>query len=182
VSEDGSPRSDDRRTPVVVGLWPLLIAAAVIVVGWGVVGAANTPVGEAAAPEAATATTTTATTAAGPGTGATATTTGGTDGATTTVAAGAQGDPVKGEQLFKGTCAACHGPDARGLPGLGKNLRTSEFVHSLSDAELVAFVEKGRDTSDPMNTTGIAMPPRGGNPKFSEQDLYDIVAYLRTLG
>lgn len=92
-----------------------------------------------------------------------------------------KGDPAKGEQLFAQSCAACHGPDARGIQGLGKNLRSSEFVKGLSDDELVEFIKKGRDTSDPANTTGVAMPPKGGNPSLTDQDLYDIVAYIRSI-
>jgi disulfide bond formation protein DsbB len=94
---------------------------------------------------------------------------------------GLTGDAANGQTLFAGVCAACHGPDARGLPGLGKDLTTSEFVRDHSDAELVAFITAGRPIDDPLNTTGVEMPPKGGNPNFTEQDLYDIVAYLRTL-
>ena len=91
------------------------------------------------------------------------------------------GDPAKGKDKFMGTCSACHGPDAKGIQGLGKNLVTSEFAKGLSDADLIAFVKKGRPTSDPLNTTGVDMPPRGGNPALTDQDLADIVAYVRTL-
>jgi mono/diheme cytochrome c family protein len=98
-----------------------------------------------------------------------------------TAAPAPKGDPAKGATKFAGTCAGCHGPDAKGLTGLGKDLTTSTFAKGLSDADLVAFVTKGRDTSDPANTTGVAMPPKGGNPALTEADLYDIVAYIRTL-
>ena len=67
------------------------------------------------------------------------------------------------------------------MTGLGKPFTTSEFMTSLDDAGLVAFVMKGRDTSDPLNTTGVAMPPKGGNPALTEQQVYDIVAFVRTL-
>ncbi len=91
------------------------------------------------------------------------------------------GNAANGQTLFAGTCAACHGPDAKGLPGLGKDLTTSEFAIGKTDAELVAFITTGRPITDPLNTTGVEMPPKGGNPNFTEQDLYDIVAYIRTL-
>jgi len=51
----------------------------------------------------------------------------------------------------------------------------------LSDAELVEFIKMGRSVGDPANTTGVDMPPKGGSPSLSDQDIYDIVAYLRTL-
>lgn len=91
------------------------------------------------------------------------------------------GDAKAGETKYQGTCASCHGLDAKGLPSLGKDLTTSTFSKGLSDADLVAFVTKGRSTSDPANTTGVDMPAKGGNPALSEKDLYDIVAYLRTV-
>jgi disulfide bond formation protein DsbB len=87
---------------------------------------------------------------------------------------------TKGQQLFL-TCSACHGPDARGLPKLGKNLIESEFVHSLNDQDLLTFVKTGRPSWDALNTTGIDMPPKGGNPAFTDEDILAIIAYIRTL-
>jgi len=94
--------------------------------------------------------------------------------------AAAQG-PGEGEALFQRTCAPCHGRDARGLPRLGKDLVAGAFARRLSDAELIAFIERGRPADDPANTTGVPMPPKGGNPALTRRDLADIVAYLRTL-
>ena len=91
------------------------------------------------------------------------------------------GDPVAGEALFMNTCKSCHGPDAQGLPGRGKNLVTSEFVAGLSDQDLVEFLKVGRDAKDPLNTTGVRMPAMGPKRGLTDQDLYDIAAYLRTL-
>jgi len=92
-----------------------------------------------------------------------------------------KGDAAKGKDKFLGTCSACHGPDAKGLPGLGKDLTTSPFAKGLADPELILFITKGRPADDPANTTKVAMPPRGNNPALSDQDLADIVAYIRTL-
>jgi len=91
------------------------------------------------------------------------------------------GDAGKGKAKFEATCSPCHGMDAKGVTGLGKDLTTSKFAKSLPDAQLVTFITRGRDVSDPDNTTGVAMPPRGGNPTLTDQDLADIVAYIRTL-
>ncbi|MBI1256244.1 MAG: c-type cytochrome [Chloroflexi bacterium] len=87
---------------------------------------------------------------------------------------------AEGQEVLQSICSACHGPDARGIPGLGKNLIESQFVHGLSDEELLQFVIKGRDTSDPLNTTGVAMPPRGGNPSLTDDQLRAVIAYIRT--
>jgi disulfide bond formation protein DsbB len=66
---------------------------------------------------------------------------------------------------------------------LGKSLHASEseFVRTQSDDALVEFIKVGRQPDDPANTTGIAMPPKGGNPAITDGDLYNIVAWLRTL-
>lgn len=91
------------------------------------------------------------------------------------------GDPVQGKQLFAQTCSACHGMDAKGLPKLGKNLTTSTYVVEKSDAELLAFIKQGRPVNDPLNTSGIAMPPKGGNPALTDQQIMDIISYVRQL-
>lgn len=91
------------------------------------------------------------------------------------------GDAVKGKTLFTSSCSSCHGPDAKGLPGLGKDLVTSQFVASQSDAELLAFIKKGRPASDPANTTQVDMPPKGGNPALTDANLDDIIAFIRSI-
>jgi disulfide bond formation protein DsbB len=90
-------------------------------------------------------------------------------------------DPVAGETLFMSACAVCHGSDGQGLPGLGKNLVTSKFVAGKTDKELVEFIKVGRESDDPLNTTGVTMPPKGNNPALSDIDLANIVAYIRQL-
>ena len=64
---------------------------------------------------------------------------------------------------------------------LGKGLRDNAFSQALSDEELIAFLDEGRPATHSLNTTGIDMPPRGGDPTLSDEDLANIVAYLRTL-
>ncbi|RMF59333.1 MAG: cytochrome c [Calditrichaeota bacterium] len=92
-----------------------------------------------------------------------------------------KGDAERGKTLFVQSCSACHGPDGKGLPGLGKNLVTSQFVKEKTDMELLDYVKKGRAVDDPLNTTGIPMPPKGGNPALSDQNIMDIIAYIRTI-
>ena len=90
-------------------------------------------------------------------------------------------DVAHGEQIFMTTCATCHGTDGTGVKGLGKGLVGSEYVHKASDDQLVQMITKGRDAKDPLNTTGIAMPPNGGNAALGDKDLHDVVAYVRKL-
>lgn len=88
---------------------------------------------------------------------------------------------ASGSKLYASACVACHGPGGTGVAGNGKRLAKNEFIGSLDDEGLLAFIMKGRAPSDPMNSTGIQMPPKGGNPALSEDDVLDIIAYLRTL-
>ena len=98
-------------------------------------------------------------------------------------AAAMVGDPAAGEKIYQVSCVACHGADARGVEGLGKSLHPedSNFISERTDAELVEYVKVGRRVDDPLNTSGIDMPPKGGNPAMTEQEMYDVVAYMRTL-
>lgn len=87
---------------------------------------------------------------------------------------------ARGQELFL-LCSACHGPDGRGLPNLGKDLVNSEFVRTQTDDQLVQFITTGRPIWDPLNTTGLDMPPKGGNPAMTTEDIHAVVAYIRSL-
>jgi disulfide bond formation protein DsbB len=91
------------------------------------------------------------------------------------------GDPVAGKATFDTVCIACHGPGGVGVEGLGKPFTTSEFLLTVNDQELLEFIKTGRPISDPANTTGVDMPPKGGNPALTDEQLTDIIAYVRTL-
>ncbi len=86
-----------------------------------------------------------------------------------------------GEDLFEGTCATCHGRRATGIPHLGKDLVHSWFVESLTTPQLVSFVKRGRPVDDPMNTTGVAMPARGGRTSLTDDEIEAIVEYVHSL-
>lgn len=91
------------------------------------------------------------------------------------------GDPEAGKQQYDMICVACHGPGGEGIEGLGKAFTTSEFLRETSDEEMVEFIKVGRPVGDPLNTTGIDMPPKGGNPALTDEQIQDIIAYVRTL-
>ncbi len=144
--------------PQRIGPWPFVISGLALVVVLGVIVSSVSHVG-GASPE------------------------GGAAHSTPSAVAGGStlsGDPERGKEKFQGTCASCHGADAKGLPGLGKDLTTSAFVQQQTDAQLLEFIKRGRPATDPANTTGVDMPPRGGNPALTDQDLMDIIAFIRT--
>jgi disulfide bond formation protein DsbB len=87
----------------------------------------------------------------------------------------------QGDTLFHQTCFTCHGADGMGLPGLGKDLVTSQFVADNSDQQLLDYVKAGRPVDDPRNTTGVAMPPKGGFDFLTDDDILAIIAYVRSI-
>jgi mono/diheme cytochrome c family protein len=88
---------------------------------------------------------------------------------------------IIGETTYLRYCAVCHGPDGKGRPGLGKDLVDSTFIAGKNDEELALFIKQGRPVGDPLNTTGIAMLPFGGQPPFSDQVMQGLVSYLRSI-
>jgi hypothetical protein len=54
-----------------------------------------------------------------------------------------------------------------GLPKLGKDLVESTFFAGLTDDQFLEFVKTGRLIWDTLNTTDINMPPKNGNPAFT---------------
>ena len=76
------------------------------------------------------------------------------------------GDPVTGKKLFASACKFCH----------SKDMVQNEFVASSTDQELVEFIKVGGFPDQP-----LVMLPKGGKPSLTDEKLYDIVAYLRTL-
>jgi mono/diheme cytochrome c family protein len=93
----------------------------------------------------------------------------------------AGGEAAAGQRLFDANCALCHGRGGVGKPPLGKDLRQNEFLGGMTDDQAVAFLKEGRRASHPLNEKGVDMPPKGGNPGLTDEDLMLIVGYLRSL-
>lgn len=86
---------------------------------------------------------------------------------------------ARGKVLYLGTCSACHGETGLGMPNSGKPLLGSAFVAAKDEKQLLTFLKLGRSSWDPENTTGIDMPAKGGNPVLNEDNLKDIVVFLK---
>jgi disulfide bond formation protein DsbB len=74
------------------------------------------------------------------------------------------------------TAVSCHGPDAKGLPGLGKDLTTSNVVKGQAHNPCVESNQQGRRTRDPAKMTNVDMPPRSGDPALT-----DTAAFIRSV-
>lgn len=83
---------------------------------------------------------------------------------------------VKGALVFKKTCATCHGGDAKGMENNGPDLTASQFVKETSEADLLAYVQVGREVPG-----GVSMPPRGGftEEMLPNEDIEKVIAYLK---
>jgi len=77
------------------------------------------------------------------------------------------GDVQDGQRLFLVNCAACHGPEGDGVPGV--DLGHGKFRRASSDDDLIRIIQKGIE--------GTAMPPNN----FTNIQAGTIVAYLRDL-
>jgi disulfide bond formation protein DsbB len=86
-----------------------------------------------------------------------------------------------GQDLYRTSCALCHGLNAEGRGLLGNDLRANEFIRGLTDEDLVEFIRRGRPATHPDNSRGIERPPRGGNPRLTDEQMRDIAIYLRSL-
>ena len=107
---------------------------------------------------------------------------GGCDGGGGSASSAGPEDPVgKGQRLYAQACATCHGFTGQGMPHQGAALRTSPFVASQTDGELVEFVKAGRTPEDPKSTMKLLMPPKGGVPGMTDQQLQQVVAFLRRM-
>jgi mono/diheme cytochrome c family protein len=89
----------------------------------------------------------------------------------------------RGEQIFQGraaggTCAGCHGSDAKGT-GVGPDLTSGKWLWS--DGSLAGI--KGTITTGvpiPKQSIG-AMPPKGG-AQLSPEDVSAVAAYVWSIG
>lgn len=80
-----------------------------------------------------------------------------------------------GQAVYEGTCIACHGADGKGvLPGV-PDLTDPKGPLSKSDDVLIKHIIDGfQSASSPM-----AMPPKGGNPALTREDIEAVLRYMR---
>lgn len=87
----------------------------------------------------------------------------------------APGNPAEGEEIYAQTCIACHGADGKGTIEGVPNLTDVKGRLAKSDNILLANIINGYQSEGSL----MAMPPMGGNPDMTEQDMADVLAYMR---
>lgn len=80
------------------------------------------------------------------------------------------GDAAKGQEVFKTSCANCHGQDGKGMLGSGSNLvKQSKWMQKQTDAMLLQFLQTGHQ------------PPIDQTVKLTDEQRRDAITYLRTI-
>jgi putative heme-binding domain-containing protein len=74
----------------------------------------------------------------------------------------------QGQNIYRGRCGVCHGIDAKGYRG--SDLTTGDWVHGGTDAQVFKTIRTG--------VPGTEMP---GHLNMSEEEIWMVVSYLRTL-
>ena len=91
------------------------------------------------------------------------------------------GDPNKGASLFGQNCATCHGASLGGGigPALNPIVKLPNVADPLDPTFLIEIITNGRthQAGDPGSPTSV-MPPKGGNPNLTDQDIKDLAAYI----
>ena len=93
-------------------------------------------------------------------------------------AVAAQNDEkAEGAQLFKTSCAMCHGADGSGNTPMGKRLNLKDLgsaeVQHLSDAEITQIIDDGKGDG------AVKMP--AFKSRLKPEQVKDLVAHIRSL-
>lgn len=90
---------------------------------------------------------------------------------------------ARGRRVYEGKvggalCVTCHGPQAKGVPGIGPDLTDGSWLHGDGSlASIRAIIRAG--VTAPKKTAAI-MPPYGGSPLEPDQ-LEAVASYVHSL-
>ena len=88
------------------------------------------------------------------------------------------GDPRFGKQWFEDICSTCHGPTGDGYVagGTGTAIGKAGFLSKASDGFIRETIKHGRS-----NTRMLGFQGAEGLANLTDEEIDDIIAYLRTL-
>jgi mono/diheme cytochrome c family protein len=85
------------------------------------------------------------------------------------------GDAENGATVFDSTCVACHAEDGKGaFPGIPDFTKAGGRL-AQSDEQLFQSIKFGMQTPGSI----MPMPELGGNPDITDQQVRDVIAYLK---
>ena len=87
----------------------------------------------------------------------------------------ASGDAVQGEEVYTGTCIACHGKNGKGTVPGAPDFTKKDGVLTKPDSVLLDHITNGFQSDGAL----LEMPAMGGNPDLSEEDISNVLAYIR---
>jgi mono/diheme cytochrome c family protein len=73
-------------------------------------------------------------------------------------------------------CASCHGPDGRGLEGLGPNLTDAMWLNS--DGTYEAIVQTIMTGVQEPKSVPVMMPAKGGNAALTDSQVRELAAWI----
>jgi mono/diheme cytochrome c family protein len=78
-----------------------------------------------------------------------------------------------------GLCFACHGPEAKGVQGMGADLTDSNWAHSDGSFDgILRTITQG--VTAEKSTNGVVMPPKGGS-QLTDAQVRAVGAYIWSL-
>lgn len=90
---------------------------------------------------------------------------------------------ARGRRVYEGKaggalCVTCHGPQAKGVPGIGPDLTDGSWLHGDGSLASIRTIIRSGVTA-PKKTVAI-MPPYGGSPLAPDQ-LEAVATYIHSL-
>lgn len=85
----------------------------------------------------------------------------------------------QGAAVYKEACAACHGVTGRGVVGVGNDLVHSELVLQETGDAFLKYVRTLEHEEEEKQSSPKAMPPSGGRPDLSDEQILAIFQFLK---
>ncbi len=80
-----------------------------------------------------------------------------------------------GERIFLQNCLVCHGEDGSGaMPGVSDLTENTQWL-AIPDDQLMSSIKNGIQKPG----AAVNMPPKGGNPGLTDDDIKAVITYMR---